>query len=959
MVRRTLLLGILLAGSAAFAADDDIGFARALAQKGFYDLALEVCTQVETSPKAPADSKSSIPFIKAEISITQGEQEPDPKAALVILDEALKQLDAFLATHKDHPLANDARVLQGQAKMRKAQILNSLMSSENDATAKSGYQSQIVGLYGDIENEYRRRIRDLQAKVETEDNEVNQNALMDALLELPRTLLDHARYGGVSDDDKKKLLGEVITSLDEFQFNYGDRATAYEGMRIQGEAYYEQGDPAKAESCLRGTMELLDRLTESKVTPNEYHWGIIRSGYIALAKMFTKMGDGRKAVEGIDEYLAKDKSIKGTEPYYYMLTLKADARFQANERDKAVAILNAIKDEAGADSKWGNIAKDKIQGYLSAPAAAGSKIAAKDLFTSGESCSERGKFFEAIQALRQCIEASQSKEDQDKYLVNAWFKIGQCFQALKRNYEAAFAYERVVDLVGKGENALGPKACFLVVRCYSSEFDAWGAKADADMKDKFMTRLTNTWPTAKEGKNFPTIQAEQKANAGDLAGAAELYLKTDDQAEAYEFALVQAGVCFYTDAARKWSKSKRESGDKSSCATEMGKAEEPLKKFLARLADPAVPAPEDPNEKDLRDKLKFGAQQQLALLYSHETVGKAAECLTLVDEIAKELLPGDERLAKLWQLKVGAFLAVDKVEDAVNVLEEMFKNFPDGAPIAIASKSVAIRLDEATVKLMKDNGDEKTVTANLKKVAKYYRKWLDEGPSVGLRITLADVVSVAEILYMVAKRVNGMDDKVTSFLDLKDQVIKEKSYWNDAAFVHEMLLGGKAGKISDKDRLDLMTRLARCYSFLAETPQHWDKAKGSYLEIVKAYKLVDDKQNVDVSVLQAKPALLSIYLELGAVYLELGKSGQKFQFDNSITVYNNVLKCTAGGSEPWWMAKYMALYALFARGATNDVETCKIAVGNLQSNYPDFDGDKYGMKTKFKDLARRIGLTLK
>ena len=43
--------------------------------------------------------------------------------------------------------------------------------------------------------------------------------------------------------------------------------------------------------------------------------------------------------------------------------------------------------------------------------------------------------------------------------------MGDCFKGLKRNYEAAVAYEKVFTLFPKDANAA--KACFEAVRCYA------------------------------------------------------------------------------------------------------------------------------------------------------------------------------------------------------------------------------------------------------------------------------------------------------------------------------------------------------------------------------------------------------------------------------------------------------------------------------------------------------------
>jgi hypothetical protein len=178
----------------------------------------------------------------------------------------------------------------------------------------------------------------------------------------------------------------------------------------------------------------------------------------------------------------------------------------------------------------------------------------------------------------------------------------------------------------------------------------------------------------------------------------------------------------------------------------------------------------------------------------------------------------------------------------------------------------------------------------------------------------------------------------------------------DAAFVHALLTEGKVGKLPDRDRITLMTRLARCYSFIAQDAEGWNKAKDQYENIAKVYKLIAPNGTLDSTVLQAHRELLGVYVEEGYVYAELGKkdSKLKFQFDNASTVFSNVLRVVQTDSEPWWQSKFMVLQVLFDRGAEADVKLAKVGIENLERSNPTFDNGKFGMKDKFLELKKQI-----
>jgi len=305
-------------------------------------------------------------------------------------------------------------------------------------------------------------------------------------------------------------------------------------------------------------------------------------------------------------------------------------------------------------------------------------------------------------------------------------------------------------------------------------------------------------------------------------------------------------------------------------------------------------------------------------------------------------------------MQIRAHLALDHVDPAVQILESMFQKFPDSPSIAGSSKSVAIKLDQITVEMARNKGDASVIRENLKKISKYYAKWMNLAPALQLRITMQDVISVAETLYVIAKQLNGLGDDVVSFLDTQGREIACHQYWSDAAYVHTLLVDGKVGRLSEKDRILLMIRLARCYSFIAADEAGWEKAKERYENIINAYKLVGPSGTLESAVLEKHRELLDVYLEAGYVYHALGKRGKKFQLDNAFTVFGNILRVTEPNSRPWWFAKYMAIAVLFDRGGPDDVRLAKVGLENLERNYIDFDGGRFGMKERFAGLKQRI-----
>jgi tetratricopeptide (TPR) repeat protein len=609
----------------------------------------------------------------------------------------------------------------------------------------------------------------------------------------------------------------------------------------------------------------------------------------------------------------------------------------------AMSIVSDIQKDASA-GRYAYLASERVKRYSSA---GGVAVSADQMMTSADAYIDKEQYRDALIALRRCVEAATTDDEKKKFLLPAWYKTGQCLAGLKRHYEAAGVYELVCKLDPKHD--LAGKACSEIARCYFQEFAISGDKRDEDAKKKAIDHLASVHPQHPAAINIPYMQAEELETKGDLRAAAQRYLQVSDKAEAYEAALVRGGYCYRVAATTKWAQTK-DKKVQTEAADDLKLAEAALQKFLALTGQPDR-APKEPALVRARANLIFLANEQLAHIYMHESIGRAQDGLNILQRGAKELSPDDDRLARNWGMQVKCMLELGQSDQAVAVLESMFVQFPVGLPIAQACKSVGIHLDTVTQDMIKGQKDPTVIAANLKRISKYYRKWIDEGITRGMRVTTPDVIAVADALYLMAKRLNGLDENKISFLDLQGQKISERGVFEDAANVLVLLLNGQ--RLSDSQKIGAMTRLARCYSFSARDVQDWDKAKEQYDNIVKAFKLVDPvTNNLNVGVLQQHPELLGVYLELGYVYHEIGigAGGERFQLDNAYGLFSNVARAAAADSEPWWVSKYMVLKLLYARGKDSDLKMAHLGLKNLEENFPDFDKGRFHIKERLLEL---------
>jgi len=437
------------------------------------------------------------------------------------------------------------------------------------------------------------------------------------------------------------------------------------------------------------------------------------------------------------------------------------------------------------------------------------------------------------------------------------------------------------------------------------------------------------------------LEKESREGDPDPLNRAEAFLKVDGTDDQVDRALFKAGLCLRQDAFAKWAASPKDATAKR----ELSCAEDAFVKVLTR---PGV-----------RLKLTLLAGFELAVLCLHEANPQPARALELLDECDRRAGPGDPWLAKVWVFQIRCHLEARRLAAAIPILDRLLDRYPESPVVARASKSVAIKLDEVTGELIHDKADRAVIVRNLRKVSRYYSTWLNLGPVNGMKITTADLLSVAETLYMNARVINGLDENTTSFLDLRGRKLEEPVYFGDAAVAHEILLSAGNGRPA-RESLAIAARRARCLSFAAQDAPGWRAARDAYRELMKSFKFVQPNGLIDPAVAGVHRELLGHYVELGYVLLELGKSGpgERLALDEAATVFSNVLRVVQGDSELWWMSRYNVLAILYERGEQSDLKLAKVGLENLERNNPNFDGGRFGMRGRFLDLKQKIAEAL-
>jgi hypothetical protein len=458
------------------------------------------------------------------------------------------------------------------------------------------------------------------------------------------------------------------------------------------------------------------------------------------------------------------------------------------------------------------------------------------------------------------------------------------------------------------------------------------APSPTPAQDKPREKLASTPEPGALQRLAAEMESDSRLGDPDPRRRAEAWLTVTGSVDVAARARYKAGLCYRSDGIARWAKNSKDPG----ALEGLRLAEET---FLVVQKDPAG------------ELLQPLAHFELASLYLHPGLSQPDRAQEFLDRCLKAVPEGDPWFAPVLGLQVRCHLESKKLGPAADVLDRLLERFPEAPESARMSKQVAIRLDEAVNDMIRTNAEGAVIEKNLRRMARYYATWVNFGPMHGMRITPADVLHVADTLHLTARRINHLGDEALSAQDLGGKKVAEPGLFKDAAMLMSLALSTSQ---VNWERITLGTRRARCLTFAAQDAAGWREARDAYQDVLKPLKLVQANGLLDPQVLEAHRELIAVYLELGSVQFELGKSGLRPSFDEASTVFSNVSLVAQAGSEPWWTAKYMVLAVLYERGGDGDLKLAKVGLENLERQSPNFDGGRFGMNGRFAELKKKI-----
>jgi tetratricopeptide (TPR) repeat protein len=892
-----LATALLLAGLSAPAnGDSDLELATALARRGWVELAEELCSRIEKNPAASPAARAGLPMVLAEVAVARARVELDVLKATKELETAIERFN-----RPSQAPTLDERGMIGWLHVQKAKILSA--ASQDDAARRPF----AINAWERTAAYYKSSLAELE---KMPANRAVEEAKLDAKLEIPKALGSQARVPSIDPALRGKLLEESVRLLSEFQW-IDLQPVLLEALLEEGRSRADLEDLGRAERCFREVARTRSSLRKAGYPASEYMNSIFQESVLLLAKTLTQAKKTRDAVNTCDEFLRENPRLAGSAIGYAIRLAKAEALCAAGDIDGAVLIAEGISRE-NAGGVAGRRANELIAEWTK-----GRPVNPERVLKTVDDLMDRGKYRDALVELRRLAEAMKSETDRQKYEAAATFKRGECFRFLRQEAEASVAYQEVFRKYPKHE--LAQRSAFEAVRALMR--NSTGDRREDEQMEKLLNEV-DEWGLG--GDDFlKYIRAELLERKGQLKAAADLFQQIRESCPVYEEAMVAGGHDYRRDAEQRWEKARGVPAAREELVKQLTVAESMLRKALPRLEAAGRE----------RARTLASAYYDVASINLHEAVGKPAEAIGFLKKCVALLPPENEMHPRLAELEFQAGLMEKNLDAAAAVLNRMLSAYPDSVSTMRSCRRLAQRFE----------------ASDPARAAKYYAAWLDRSSTTPY--TTGELQQVADGLYRAARVANGLEEKVVSVMDLKGKAPVDRAAWKTAASAHEMLLLAK--DLTEKDAAVAATRLTWCAGFLAATPADWTKAKESCEKVLEGQGALKNGA-FNRNVLSAKKWLLGIYLEYGHDLYQLGRSGQKFQFGNALTVFGDVVEMTEAESEPWWIARYFGIRSLFERGEGGDIKGAAAALSLLEGNRPGFDGGKFGLKERFLELRDQV-----
>lgn len=836
------VLAFLAVGPAARAAQDyELG--NALAERGWWDLSEEVFTRIRdtgATPEIKADGEYGLARLK--ILMAKRTEAPEEKAKLI--DKAIKEVEALLTKHPNHPRKGEALSdigdlyqTKGKALMAAAKVDPS--KAEEAEKAFAAAEKLFTDLIAQLKKDEKRPPEDPRKDPKAqEEYERWEERMMLAKYNYGVALFNHAetyRENASKHADMRRLLEKMIKFItDEFMWQYERYLLAYDASVYVGRAYQlmaESADREKAEEYWRQAFMNLGRprslLGDPENRKSEDVRDVAAHALLFEIKARLAYGDARRGQAAAKQYgdaarLAEDffkmfPQVRLEEIGKALLLEQARAYCKAGQMDKGAKLLQELKTKY-KDTWVESLAIDYL-GEYAATDSVQLAIEAADNFM------ERGPayVYRAIQKYRRALESIRRPEDQ-KFIPYCWAQLGKCYFLLGRYYEAVAALS-MLEKPPFNQHEKAPEAALRKLTSLGKIAQATGDKADQKAFEDYRVWVTRAFPNQASDQLVRGTAIDYDDKRQFDRAAAEWAKLAQPGRDIYEEAIFSMGFSLYNygvqllDQARGKPAAERD--------RLLGQAADAWKRALEAFRKHLEFVEKLSGKEPRVVRRAVGSVYFSARILSHDRIGRPQEALAISQDADKRFPSADPKLLiAILSSRIDAKVRLGQVQEAEDDLRTLKERYEKEGGLGMDhyARSLAILANAFEEAAEKERGkNPELYDLYAVKAATYYYEYYNLNPSAVARPEQME--AMADKLFMAAEQRLKLGEQKLG----KEGMEEVRRIYSKALELYKGFLLEKEAQLPKDQLRALKSRLTRCMLRVGQ----FEEAVKIYEEIVR------------------------------------------------------------------------------------------------------------------------------
>lgn len=917
-----LLCAAVLPGqSADVLSKHNAAFLNGLWQAGYVEYADKIGDLVAASNLSDAEKKvveASHTKLKIAIAAQKGDADVRAKLVLGVIDEKTAELGkaapgSETANELLSELIEQYRLL--------ADAVSELLANEKDPAKQVEIRKTFVEKFTAAQADLKER-KKAYAPLRSEDKPGSEVPLLMAFYGLGKLCYYQALIHPAESLAAKHLIEESVSTLEDFDLEFGDTLAGFEAKLMMALCQKRLGDTATALELCDDSIALRDRFEHDKKTgiyqvdPNAAD--VIAAAVLQKTLFLKDQNEHSKIVDVCKDFFATIPGALEAMQGKAVLAAQGDAYFMLGDSTAATAVAQKLI-ETDPKGFWGYRGQKLLSDLIQIGRGG---VGPEKVLNTAESLAGQGEYEKALQMCRETVLQAKTPEDM-KFAAKAMLITGAINASRGWFHEAAVAFDAVVRRYPKSEVA--PDALWRAIQCFLELNETDKLPMFKKFVEERSRQLVRDYPTDVHVGQLQLLEGKQLDKAGKNLDAAAVYEKITSDSVVYLDARFYAASAYQRHAGKLRNGSEPKEAEPFTAKAMNG--------YLSVLKDAESQklTVADPKVKARIEQVEFGTRIALANLYLSGTA-KPAEAESILRPIT--LSDDDKQAPTLWALRIRIKLETGKFDDAAAEMQAALQKAPDSRDLVAACRSLASTLDSRAVERSK--AKDRLGANNLWKQATQYYLRSATGASN------AEIAQIAERLGIIGLIANEVGENVDGWFELQDFQAKDTTAWQGALDLYK--------KLADSDATTYKTRVGRA-SILGYLGKY-DECEAELAKLFEENNIQAANGRLDTEALNKKRELLNAYLEWGyALRMPTATGEEKARRAKASERLDRVYKSVPPDSKQWWFARYAQIQTLFDRGIYEDAD---VSLSSLERTNPDFDGDRFQLKGRFKKLKLDI-----